>query len=191
MLSRGAIQALRITTRVHSKMLLRRQGLVGARWHGTNQELDATRAYIVLAHAEIEAFCEDLVAQKAQGARAFFDARGAVRPTLRRMIAYYVGRKCRSWSEVTAPPARIVGKACDSHHEAIRTNHGLKRTNLEKMLYPIGLVEADFDPTWVAQMDSLGVARGGWAHNTIRALTKPSRPTLRTADSQPPSEGSS
>lgn len=42
MLSRGAIQALRITTRVHSKMLLRRQGLVGARWHGAIDPAERT-----------------------------------------------------------------------------------------------------------------------------------------------------
>src|SRR6266404_4400647 len=58
----------------------------------TPQELDLTRSYIVLVHAEIESFCEDLVIEKASKARQEFKANGRVTPILRRMIAYYVGK---------------------------------------------------------------------------------------------------
>ena len=63
----------------------------------SDSELDSTRAYVVLAHAEIEAFCEELVRGKAQTAKLVFDTKGHVQPMLRKMVAYYVARKGQSW----------------------------------------------------------------------------------------------
>jgi len=139
----------------------------------TPQELDQTRAYVLLAHAEIEAFCEDLVTVKVQGARRAFDTLGRVTPALRRLIAYYVCKEKKSWSEVVRPSGLTVNSACQSHLSTIEGNHGVKRQNIEKLFYPVGIVERQLGATWLAEMDSFGSNRGGWAHRSIKVLTVP------------------
>ena len=139
----------------------------------SDQELDSTRAYVVLAHAEIEAFCEELVLHKAQSAKVVYDNSGNVRPALRRMVAYYVAKNGRSWNDVLNPPSDVVSKAFQSFQTAIRENNGVKQVNLEKLLFPLGVLDAHLSVTWLAQMDSFGRNRGGWAHKSVRALNSP------------------
>jgi len=137
------------------------------------QELDSTRAYIVLAHAEIEAFCENVVLEKAHSTKTVFDVTGQVRPALRRMVAYYVAKNQRSWSHVLAPSHGVVDSALQSYQSAIRDNHGIKQRNLEKLLFPIGIPDTRLSTTWLAQMNSFGSNRGIWAHKSARALNPP------------------
>jgi hypothetical protein len=136
----------------------------------TPQELDLTRSYILLAHAEIEAFCEDLATAKAQSARETYDKFGKVTPSLRRILSYYVGKQRRSWSDVLNPPADIVRSAWQSHLSTIQSNNGVKRADLEKLFYPVGIIEPHFDATWLTQMDLFGSNRGGWAHKSIMGV---------------------
>lgn len=142
----------------------------------TNPELDAARAYIVLCHAEIESFCEDLVKAKASAAKYSFETTGRITPVLRRLLSYYVGQKRRSWSDVRIPSADIVKSASESHFTAIRDNHGIKRLNLERLLYPLGVFEAQLDSIWLAQMDSFGAKRGDIAHRSGGLVTPPDPP---------------
>jgi len=137
----------------------------------TDQELDSTRAFVVLTHAEIESFCEDIALKKANAACAAYPRE--VRPSLRKLVAYHVGKHRRSWSDVTAPPQAVVDGASKAFRETIKSNHGLKRNNLEQLLYPLGLVEADFSSTWFAQMDSFGTKRGELAHSRVGVTTAP------------------
>lgn len=137
------------------------------------QELDLTRSYVLLAHAEIEAFCEDLATAKAQSAKRTFDTHGEVAPSLRRMVSYYICKERKSWSEVVAPLPRTVASASQSHLAMIENNNGVKRQNIERLFYPVGIVGPHLDDTWLAQMDSFGSNRGGWAHNSIRVLNLP------------------
>jgi hypothetical protein len=139
----------------------------------TPQELDLTRSYVLLAHAEIEAFCEDLAGAKARSARNTFDARGKVTPSLRRILSYYICKERKSWSEVLKPSVPTVRIAWQSHLSTIESNNGVKRQNLEKLFYPVGIVEPHLDATWLAEMDSFGSNRGNWAHNSIKVLNVP------------------
>ncbi|MBN1461762.1 MAG: hypothetical protein JXA57_19705 [Armatimonadetes bacterium] len=145
----------------------------GSKTGYTSRELDLTRSYVVLVHAEIEAYCEDLVMEMVKKARHQYDSQKNVTPVLRRIIAYYVGKKDRSWSDCRTPSGDVVYQAFTSYMERIRSNHGIKRENLEKLLYPLGVSEPALSTTWLAQMDSFGSDRGGWAHKSIKALNPP------------------
>ncbi len=139
----------------------------------SDQELDCTRAYTVLAHAEMEAFCEDLTAAKVQSAKSTYDATGIIRPLLRRVVSYHVTKKGKSWQDVLRPPAEIVNSAFQSYSSVVRDNNGIKQINLEKLLFPIGIHEAHLSSTWLAQMNSFGTDRGGLAHSSIRVQQPP------------------
>jgi hypothetical protein len=141
----------------------------------SDREIDSTRAYVVLVHAEIESFCEELVRGKAQAAKLAFDTSGEVKPILRRMVAYYVARKGRSWGDVLSPPAKVVRSTFESYKTSIEENHGVRRKNLEKLLFPLGIHDKHLNKlmTWLAQMDSFGKDRGGLAHRSIGAQQAP------------------
>jgi hypothetical protein len=139
----------------------------------SSSELDMTRAYIVLVHAEIEAFCEDIALAKAFKARDDFRTHSRVSPVLRKLVAYYALKQNRPWSDVLHPQGAVVDSAFMSYSETIRQNHGIKQENLEKLFYPLGVVASHFNTTWIAQMDTFGSNRGTWAHKSIRAFNPP------------------
>jgi RiboL-PSP-HEPN len=137
------------------------------------KELDLTSSYIVLVHAEIESFCEDLVKEKVTKAIGEFTRKKRVTPILRRMIVHYVVKSGKSWSDVRNPTPATVHSASQSHRETVSKNNGVKQSNLEKLLFPLGLTELASDATWLAQMDSFGTNRGSRAHRSTRALNPP------------------
>lgn len=150
----------------------------------TAQELDLTRSYIVLVHAEIESFCEELATLKARRAKQEFVSRGTVTPVLRRLVAYYIGKSRKAWNEVQRPSPQVVDSASNSFLDNIRDNHGVKQENLERLFFPLGVPEPKLNPTWLAQMNSFGTNRGGWAHKSVRALNPPDPHTERTTVNQ-------
>ena len=139
----------------------------------TPKEIDLTCAFVVLVHAEIEEFCEEIVTEKAKKALGKSQTLGRTTPVLRRIVAFHVGKEKKSWSEVLSPSPLIVESASNSYFGAVRENHGVKRKNLEHLLYPLGMTEPQLDPTWLVQMDSFGSARGRFAHKSIRAFNPP------------------
>lgn len=150
----------------------------------TDQELDATRAYILLAHAEIETFCEELVLKRAITAKQAYDTSGRISPSLRRMVAYHVAKKGKSWAFVTNPPTDVVESAFQSIQSTISENNGVKSKNLERLLFPLGVPDHQLDPLWLADMDSFGSSRGGWAHKSVRVQQPPDPPSQLGAVNQ-------
>jgi hypothetical protein len=144
----------------------------------SDEELDFTRAYIVLAHAEIEAFCEEIVQKKAQDAKAAFDNNHKVQPILRRMVTYYAVKNGKSWGNVMNPSVDVVNSAFQSYQDRVRKNHGVKIENLEKLLFPLGIQDRHLSSTWLADMDSFGSDRGAIAHTSI-GVQRPPDPVIQ------------
>jgi hypothetical protein len=139
----------------------------------TPRQFDLTRSYIVLAHAEIEAFCEEIAVLKANKAMNHFRVYGTIRPILRKIVAYYVIKEKKSWSHVSKPSATTIETAFQSYLGSVRDNHGIKRLNIGRLFYPLGISEASLDTTWLTQMDTFGSNRGTWAHSSIKAHNPP------------------
>jgi RiboL-PSP-HEPN len=176
MAPRGSQRYILLTRRIdelHANLLYFLPPYPRSRTSYTTQEFDLTRAYVMLAHAEIESFCEDLVTKAIGAAKQHFDSRGTVSPTLRRIVAYFVGKNRKSWDEYLKPTQSAVDAASTSHSDTVKNNHGIKRENLEKLFYPLGVLETDLNTTWLAQMDSFGSNRGYFAHKSVRAANPP------------------
>lgn len=146
----------------------------------TDAELDLARAYVVLAHAEIEAFCEQSVLAKVKSSKLTYDTKGLILPSTKRMVEYYVAVKGRSWIDCMNPPADVVKATFKFYLKIVERNHGIKRTNLERLLYPLGLIEAHLDSTWLASMNSFGSDRGSLAHRGFKAYQPPDPPSKRS-----------
>lgn len=139
----------------------------------TNQQFDLTRAYVLLAHAEIETFCENVASDRLSSSKTIFDTSGKISTTLRTVITYHQVKKLSSWHSIKNPTSDIVSAAVQSLTSVIRENHGVKAANLAKLFYPLGVLETSLGATWLAQMDSFGSSRGSWAHNSVGVVTVP------------------
>lgn len=60
----------------------------------------------------------------------------------------------------------MVEKAVNTHRSVIESNNGVKSSNLNRMLVPIGYREGLFPPGFFQLMDNFGRARGDVAHKS-------------------------
>lgn len=143
----------------------------------TQAEYDRTRAYRVLAHAEIEACLEDLVHDVADQAFRRWAKDGRSRRPLLGLLAYHEGAlQIRPiLRTVGAPPEQIKDKAQrakDDFCNRVRTtNNGIREQNVLAMLLPVGVALSDIDNAWLATIDSFGLDRGRTAHQSAAKAT--------------------
>ena len=144
----------------------------------SERQLALTFAYRVFAHAEIESYLEDRVWDTVLTAKKIWDNQGKASGVLLCVIAF-------SGQEMEAPPDTLTplkGKknlpedklkitkkidiAIRFFKSVIDQNHGIKETNLLKLLLPIGIDSDDLDQVWLANMNTFGEERGEIAHSS-------------------------
>lgn len=57
--------------------------------------------------------------------------------------------------------------------QVIDRNHGIRQANVLQMTSRIGFLASEFDPVWLAELDSFGASRGVVAHTSGRTQTPP------------------
>ena len=144
----------------------------------SERQLALTLAYRVFAHAEIESYLEDRVWDTVLAAKKIWDNQGKASRVLLCLIAF-------SGQEMENPPDTItplkgnknvsldklkITKKIDivirCFKSVIDQNHGIKETNLLKLLLPIGIDSDDLDKVWLANMNTFGEERGEIAHSS-------------------------
>jgi hypothetical protein len=133
----------------------------------TVKEYDFARAYLVLAHAEIEAFIEDRAKERVDIVFGRWNRAGRVSEVIRALIAFHNIQLRRPWKLIDNS-ARSVRSAVNSYFGVLKNNHGVREENLLKVLFPIGIGPKEIKTTWLATMDSFGVERGSIAHTSIK-----------------------
>lgn len=147
----------------------------------TAREYDMVRSYIVLAHAEIENYIEDLAeaviaATELRWRSDKRSGRGAA------ALLLYHDKRATTPSSLAGQSSSAtldtaLGAAIRRHREYIsRENHGVKEKNLLRLLLPIGILDHQLDPVWLANMDSFGAQRGIVAHVSARRVKTPPDP---------------
>jgi hypothetical protein len=144
-------------------------------------EIDKTRAYIVLAHAEIESYLEDMTTSVLDAAKRRWQTGQSAGRCVSALFMYqekkYEPPRSLSRQASDATFGAAVMKAIDSHEEYVsKNNHGIKERNILRLLLPIGVPEIDLDPLWLGTMNSFGSLRGVVAHNSARRVQTPPDP---------------
>ncbi|MGX1615682.1 HEPN domain-containing protein [Micromonospora chalcea] len=147
----------------------------------SQRQYDGVRAYVVLTHAEIESYVEDVTQDILLAAKT----RWLNSQRTGRCIAALMLYGARS----VQPPKAIVRQTANDTFEAhvirllreheryvSQDNHGIKEKNLLSVLLPVGVLEADLDPVWLATMNSFGGQRGAVAHNSVIKVQTPPDP---------------
>lgn len=130
-------------------------------------------AFRLLAHAEFEAFVEDLVTSHVTARLAAWTANRRPSITLAALLAYDEVAGKPPTSLVTPPQKAAkslqerLDDAANRFNQQVRVyNHGVRELNLLSMLLPIGMEASDLDLTWLATLDSWARERGDFAHKS-------------------------
>jgi hypothetical protein len=136
----------------------------------------------MLAHAEIEAFLEDLGFEKAKS--VVDDWRRTKRTTdaLFCLVAHYHSGfevadeeglppkfEVSSRKRVKDQIEEVADRALNQYGAIVSQNHGVREENLLRIILPIGIRRSDLDPTWVTDLQEFGKRRGTVAHKAVSA----------------------
>ncbi len=133
----------------------------------TRREYDLARAYVVLAHAELEAYLEDRATEIAKRAESNWQAKGRHSQIIRGICASHNVRTNEPWLPFTKDAKRIKA-ALKFYKYVVRSNHGIKEANLLRLVSPLGIQYQNIDATLMTDLDTFGSFRGGIAHSSIK-----------------------
>ena len=138
------------------------------------RQYDATLAFRLLSHAEIEACLEDLSTSTLAKALKAYQGDGSARLPLLAVLAFYGRGKLpsRKGDPQEDFDASLL-QAITAHHRAVAKNNGLREHNVVTLMFPVGLLISDIDPVWLLQMDNFGQLRGATAHQSMRTQHPP------------------
>jgi len=142
------------------------------------RELDRARGFRLLAHAEIEAFIEDVTFEKAKMSVSNWDNRQVTSETLFCLLVHYHQGFPTDVDQPPAFPDTSRLKVKDAIKEAVTAalkqyrilqdnNHGVKEENLLRLILPVGIRRDDLDPLWITNLNEFGKKRGDVAHRAV------------------------
>jgi hypothetical protein len=141
----------------------------------TAHERDLLRAFRLLVHAEFEAYFEDRVTEIADCALRTFTTRNRAGRALAALMTYSpvatpeLPKSLASTTPSNNPSARVRRIIGHFKTEVNQGNHGIKERNVIKMCFPVGIEQADLDPTFMNTLNSYATSRGATAHQSFKA----------------------
>jgi len=141
----------------------------------TGRQHDLARGFRLLAHAEIEAYLEDRARDVARGAVRQFQASGKPTIVIWSLISFQLVQ-----SELNEDYLKnhyggaidhldgVITRAYNRYEYVLLHNHGVRESNVLRMLLPIGFKPSDIDTTWLSTVDSFGSNRGETAHTSYK-----------------------
>lgn len=142
------------------------------------------QSFILLAHAVIEQYLEELCLEVARDARTIFVREGVITKALVGLITSQVlaekssGKGSKRIGSDMAKNLDVFSRdAFNSYTEVIKSNHGIKKDNLKSLFFPIGIDPLTVDLALANTLDAFGTTRGLIAHkfairreNTLSAV---------------------
>lgn len=141
------------------------------------------RGFVLLVHAEVETYVEDMVGTVLDAAKRRWTSTQAVGRCVTALMMYNDKRlvppislaKQNANETLDAAIKNVIKKHADY---VAKDNHGIKQKNLLRMLLPIGVTNGELDPVWLGDMDTFGSLRGVVAHNSARRVQTPPDPGI-------------
>jgi hypothetical protein len=142
-------------------------------------EEDRLRAYILLVHAEIEFFLEELGKDVVEAA-----VRVSTAVNCRPVVSRLIYMKTKGTAEITRLTPDLISGVTSFYEGIVDNNHGLRALHLMRLFMPLGLTHRDFDEVFLGNLEAFGRKRGGIAHSSIRLIqgTQPSTERRKVND---------
>lgn len=132
----------------------------------TKKESDQIRGYVILVHAEIEAYFEDMASEKIQKSLDLWKTSRKKSNCLLSVMTFCAKDIIWDNSPDKNKIESRINRTVIHYINLLNKNHGVKSKNIRKILLPLGIEEGDFDQTWMNVMDDFGKKRGSFAHTT-------------------------
>ena len=137
----------------------------------SERQRDRASAFLLLSHAEIEAYLEDIVVETADSAYDKWMQRGVITKPLLAMLGYSDSNLILPPKDKTSPTTRHLGNGIEGikknfNRHAYGHNNGIKTENVLRLLLQVGIDEAEIDPLWLGTINTFGSLRGDIAHRT-------------------------
>lgn len=148
------------------------------------EEFDRTRAFVVLAHAEIEMFLERFCLAVLNRAHSQWLLDGRPRTALMAVLAFSRPEPVPS-SKPHGQSSLLVAvdRARVDYGNRVFNNHGIRGGDVLSLVLPIGVRESELSSAWLIDMDTFGAQRGAVAHQSAAVQTPPDpRDTLDLVD---------
>ena len=146
----------------------------------SDRQLDRARGFRLLAHAEIEAYLEDIGLDKAKEVVDQWKNSKTTTDALFCLVAHYhVGFEVAdeevldeaftvsSRKRVADEIADVANRALTQYGSIVSSNNGVKEENLLRIVLPIGIRKGDLDSTWITDLQEFGKKRGTLAHKSV------------------------
>lgn len=143
------------------KHFLPEEGQFSLSGNYSREQDDKTKAFLLLAHAELEAYFEDRAKNRVDVAHAHWQRAGTCTAVLSRLLVYH-----QDEFEPISPHS--VRKAVNYYVDKLDKNHGILEKNLLSIFLPLGLGHHDLDSRLVTACNQLGRKRGQFAHASIK-----------------------
>ena len=134
----------------------------------TKKESDMIRSYVILSHAEIESYFEDIADSKVRKALNDWMTNRKKSNCLLATMSFCTEEI--NWEkEKKSDKEKLefrINRIASHYLNKLNNNHGVKSINLINILLPIGIEVDEIDPTWLSTMDSFGSKRGQFAHTS-------------------------
>jgi hypothetical protein len=137
----------------------------------SSKQQDDLRAYLLLVHAEIEAYFEEISENKAKSAFRYWELNRTMSNVLLALVSF-----CENSFTDQELETRI-NKALTSYIHKLKKNHGIRERNLLEILLPVGIEYSSIDTTWLNTMTFFGSNRGDVAHSTA-SVQQPLDPVI-------------
>lgn len=134
----------------------------------TKIERDLIKSFLLLAHAEIEAYFEDKVTEKVNKALDKWTNERKKSACLSAVLAF-------SGNELSYENIRKVdsnniefrvNRAVSHYLGLVNKNNGVKEKDILNLIIPIGIELSELDNTWLSIMEAFGATRGNIAHKS-------------------------
>ncbi|WP_433866903.1 HEPN domain-containing protein [Ralstonia wenshanensis] len=141
----------------------------------SDEQQERARAFVVLAHAEMEYFVEEVLRDLAktvlQQATAGYYGRSALALLTFGGLDQQNGGTALSKGKKKLPRVLTtrIGDASANLQKALDANTGVKEKYLAEMAIPLGLDPDEVDDSWLAELEAFCVARGAFAHMSRKA----------------------
>ena len=128
------------------------------------------QAYILLCHAALEQYIEDLALSAAKSARDIFVTKGVVTKTLLALISSKIvddisqKSTLKLTSELSSNVDIFSKEAFNRYHSIIISNNGIIKKDQKNILVPIGVDPESVDIVLMNILHAFGARRGEVAH---------------------------
>lgn len=149
----------------------------------TERQQDHARGYRLLAHAEIEAYLEDVSrATVTEAIRRWKNGGQPSKPLIAFLTSYHsswsfndsisneeIIQIAKSRVNVKESVDKVINLAQTQFMQRVKDNHGIKEKNFHVLIVPTGIDPSELDATWITNLNNFGSLRGTVAHNSKRA----------------------